>query len=291
MSARALRVEPSGEGDDPSHIDLRVSEQVVREILNRVVLHAGATSGGASTAARVVAAVDAPATNSYRLAQTISGDPALTARVLRLANSAAFGLSSRVTSVPRAVSVVGFSMVRALALAGAVGGPDTQPGWTEFALLHANAAAHVASRLGATASDAFCAGLMSDLARPLMHREFGFHYTSLCAEVAHPDDLGSLERSAYGFTHEDVAFELFTQWSFPSTIVEAARDHHSLDPAPDSPLSLSVRLAHEVAAQIMGLPARVDIGLLSDGRYTVDDVATYGGALRAQAIEFASVMS
>ena len=70
-----------------------------------------------SIAMRVVWIADDPGSSAKDLAGVIAADPSLTARVLKLANSAYYGLSGRVANVGFAVTVIGFPTVRAMATA------------------------------------------------------------------------------------------------------------------------------------------------------------------------------
>src|SRR5690606_33474668 len=111
-----------------------------------------------SVAMRVLWIADDPRATAPLLANTLEQDPALTARVLRIANSAYFSPGSRVTNVPRAVVTVGFATVRALA-AGAVTGLDDGGRLPEDFWEHSAQVAHatglVARQLGVGANDAF----------------------------------------------------------------------------------------------------------------------------------------
>src|SRR3990172_13037352 len=69
-----------------------------------------------SVLARILQLVDAESTNGRELIEIIEHDQALTGKMLRLANSAFFGQSRRVATIPRAVMLLGFSTARNLAL-------------------------------------------------------------------------------------------------------------------------------------------------------------------------------
>lgn len=262
-----------------------------QELLDRLVARAGRVTSDSALVGRVLAELDSPDSGAREVAALVGRDAALTARLLRLANSAAYGLTQSVTSVPFAVSVVGFTAVRTLALSCTVSWERNPPAWTELSLLHAFAAGNVAARLGAPHQDAFCAGLLADLARPLLLTETVGGYELLCESVAHPDDLPDAEAASYGLTHARAARAVFSSWNFPGPLVAAATRHHdAVDPG-DDPLTVAVRAGHEVAARMQGHGARVDLAALTGGRYTDDDLETYAGPLRAQAADLAAVLS
>src|ERR1700690_1456656 len=69
---------------------------------------------------RIMAAADDPRTNAFQLLKTVLHDPALASRILRLVNSSFYGLSSQITSLERAITLLGFNAVKNLAIASSV---------------------------------------------------------------------------------------------------------------------------------------------------------------------------
>lgn len=262
-----------------------------QDLLDRLVARAGRVTGDSGLVSRVLAELDSPDSGAREVAALVGRDVALTARLLRLANSAAYGLPQSVTSVPLAVSVVGFTAVRTLALSRTVSWDRNPPAWTELSLLHAFAAGNVAARIGAPHQDAFCAGLLADLARPLLLTETVGGYELLCESVEHPDDLPGAEATTYGLTHARAARAVFSTWRFPEPLVTAAARHHDDVGPDDDPLVVAVRAGHEIAVRMRGHSARVDLAALTGGRYTDDDLETYAGPLRAQAADLQAVLS
>ena len=107
---------------------------------------------------------------------------------MRLANSAYYGLSGRVRTVTFAVTVLGFTTVRSLALtaaAGVGGGDPVPPGFWRRSACTAVAAGELARPLGLHAPDAFCLGLLSGIGQALLHHADPAGYAAL-AEAA-PD--------------------------------------------------------------------------------------------------------
>ena len=70
-----------------------------------------------SVGMRVNEIVNDPNSNADDIGKLISQDPALVTRVLRIANSPAYGLSTQITTITRAVSIVGTQLIRDLVLA------------------------------------------------------------------------------------------------------------------------------------------------------------------------------
>jgi len=165
-----------------------------------------------------------------QIAEQISADPALTAKLLRLANSAYFHLSRTIGTVEDALHMLGFVMVRNLVLGNGMAaafrntkGMDLQQFW-RYNLYAASAARWVAGKAGENADLTFTVGLMSGIGQLQMH-------VVLPREVLLLDksmdvlDVGraALEQETFGFHNVDVAAELAHLWNFPQPIVYAMR--------------------------------------------------------------------
>ena len=81
---------------------------------------------------RVISLVNKPETDAEDLSRAIRSDPALSARVLKFANSSYYGQAGKVTSIKRAVTVLGFNTVRSLALSYGVEEHYTAPECPDF---------------------------------------------------------------------------------------------------------------------------------------------------------------
>jgi putative nucleotidyltransferase with HDIG domain len=184
--------------------------------------------------ARVLALVDAQETNARQLVEVIERDQALTGKILRLANSAFFGQSRRVATIPRAILLLGFSSVRSLtlgikvwdALAVGVAPARLEELW-QHAVAVALAAKVLATRLlEGDPDEAFTAGLLHDVGRPLMAARLREAYWR-AIDQANGQPLDAVERAAFGVDHAEVGGWLLEAWNLPPPIVEAARLHHS----------------------------------------------------------------
>ena len=144
------------------------------------------------------------------LGEAVEADPAISTRVLRLANSTYYGVSGRVGGAAAAVRVVGFSTVRSLAATVAAGlhGPGRLPeGYWEHAALVASAASLLARRAGVPRGDAFSLGLLHDLGRAVLVR----------SPFAESVPVG---------VHPELAAALLRSWQFPSAMCDAIAGHH-----------------------------------------------------------------
>jgi len=205
-----------------------------------------------SVAMRVLWIADDPRATAPLLANTLEQDPALSAKVLRIANSAYFSPGARVTNVPRAVVTVGFATVRALA-AGAVTGLDDGQGLPERFWEHSAQVAHatglVARHFGVGANDAFAAGLLHDLGEGVMCRTAPDVWSEIAAWTATgtPDRLES-ERERFGADHTEVGGRILRAWHLPDELSDAVRSHHDTTPA--NPLGRALACGAAFAALV-----------------------------------------
>jgi HD-like signal output (HDOD) protein len=182
-----------------------------------------------ASALRVIQIVDDPDAGAADVAKAASADPALMARILRVANSAYYGLSGRVGTPAFAVTVVGFGTVRGLAALSATGltsAVETPPDFWERAATIATASSVLARRVGADAPQAFCAGLLHDLGTALLFRHTSGQHGELLERATTGEDLLALERAAYGGTHAALCASVLSAWRFPDELSSAIDKHH-----------------------------------------------------------------
>lgn len=213
-----------------------------------------------SIAMRVVWIADDPGSSAKDLSGAIAADPSLTARVLKLANSAYYGLSGRVANVGFAVTVIGFPTVRAMAAATASGlfddGDRVAPeGFWEHAVSVATACSMLAGRAGVRAADAFSLGLLHDLGSALLFRSDPGRFDAVVAEAKTcRRPLSELEHERFGIGHDEAASRVFSAWRFPDDFVVAVGSHHGEVDATANPFARLLTAAESVAARLPGSP-------------------------------------
>jgi HD-like signal output (HDOD) protein len=184
-------------------------------------------------ATRVLHLVDDPDTEGRELAEAIEADPILTAQVLRLANSAAFGMSHRVASTPHAVSVVGFDAIRsvaALVASGLRNGRSAAPeGFWEHSAGVAAACSILSVRFGLTRGEAFSLGLLHDLGTAILMSVDRAPYAQLQRAEADTRAQCAVEVAEFGMSHAEAAAHVLSSWQFPEAFVDAIACHHDVD--------------------------------------------------------------
>lgn len=189
---------------------------------------------------------DASSADLAELARRIAQDQAITARVLRVANSPFYGLQSRVASINDAIVVLGFSAVRSLVLTSAVvttlpagkcAGFSADRFWRHV-LGTAVAAQALARPLRRKPESLFIAGLLHDIGRLVMLSANPEGFARVIQIATERDcHLVDVETEIFGCDHTAVGAAIAQHWNFPADIVEALAFHHN--PAQTAPGSLA----------------------------------------------------
>lgn len=230
-------------------------------------------------AARVLMVVDDPESGVADVANAVGADPALASKTMALANSSYYGLSGRVGTLHYAISVLGFQTIRALAVSIAAGldKPNAvPPGFWEQAATSATAGGLIAPFVGASAPDAFCAGLLHTLGSALLHQQHPL--PALCLPYPEDnEDFAVTELELYGIGHAEIGAQVLATWSFPPHLCSLIAGHHDV-PLPDAtPLDRALHAARTLTDLALnsdadGLRARSTLSRLSDGKLGIEQV-------------------
>jgi HD-like signal output (HDOD) protein len=170
------------------------------------------------------------------LADVVATDPAMTAQILKLANSAYYGMAGRVRSLPFAVTVVGFVSIHSVAAAYAAGalGADAEvpDGFWDRAASAAASASVLASRVGVLRPEGLCLGLLHELGDFLLHKEAPDAHATITSETPHWDcaTRARREHELLGAHHGELLAHSLAAWNFPDDLVEAIRVHAGANP-------------------------------------------------------------
>ncbi len=185
-------------------------------------------------AMRLLWMLEDPRTSAADLGRLIESDPALSTQVIRLSNTAFYGLSGKVSSAWRAVTVLGLATVRAIATTAAFDlfsekGRSVPDDFWPHSVTTAAAAAAIARRVGVQPNDAFSAGLLHDLGSALVFRRAPRRYDAVLELLDNDLTLTRLdaERQEFGMTHADVGAAALSVMRFPVEMVEAIGAHHT----------------------------------------------------------------
>lgn len=188
------------------------------------------------------------------LGAKIACDQALTAKTLRLANSSFYGMSSKVTTIPQAISVLGFHSVRTLVTACAISSSFPAGGQFDFksfwrhSVAVAVCAKLLAVRFKLKPDTAFTAGLLHDIGTLVLATRFPAEYARVLAHRAQHDCyIIVAEQAIFGLDHAATGSALAAYWKFPEAIQRAVAEHHSETCAGPVSLQLVVHAANTVA--------------------------------------------
>ena len=209
-----------------------------------------------------------PETSADDVAQVISTDPAVSTNILRIVNSAYYGLQVRVSSVTLAVSIMGFAMTKKIALKAAilsvfakkgrkknsVETPHFDPAQFWRHSIFTGIAARILGGAGSSfddthGEDLYICGLLHDIGKIILLENHGAEYAAVLQQVAAIGNPESdVETEMLGFNHADVGSVLAIKWFLPEDLTIAIRYHHapSRDPFHRS-LSSLIHLADRVA--------------------------------------------
>ena len=211
----------------------------------------------------------------------VQPDMALTANLLRMANSAYFGLSRRIGSAREAITLLGVRRIFELGAMAAVDAivPETLPGygidagvfWT-----HSVAVAVIAERLSkerklATPMLTFTAGLLHDVGKLVISSFLAERIEALRTELASGDmSLIACEQKLLGADHAQIGADLGVAWNLPEEVVKVIASHHAPNVVNEGRGDVLVDLVHaaDCLSHAMGFGA--DVGGM---HRQVDDVA------------------
>ncbi|MFI4896232.1 MAG: HDOD domain-containing protein, partial [Phycisphaerales bacterium JB059] len=241
-----------------------------------------------AVAARLVELVQDPEAGPVDFAETVRHDAAISGRLLKLSNSAAFAQVKEVTSVDRACMLIGQERLRSMALGFYLSRSANDPEheslsrriWCESVLRGCVASELARHTGGVGVPEAFLVGLLLDAGVPMMNRMFSERYAPMADPETEPERRFQLEFDQLPMTHVDVGVALCQRWKLPEILGKAIAWHHT--PPPRKPPETGVQRMQRIAycVGLMGLgegvsveafevEARSRIGL---ARHELDDV-------------------
>lgn len=198
-----------------------------------------------------------PDASVEEVADIISQDIAMTAKVLQLVNSAFFGLFQKVDSPSRAVTLLGLDTIKALVL-GLQIFSEIQISKKIFSIeslwKHSMTVGSIAKKIAMEVSDdkdisnnSFIAGILHDIGKLILVSKMEDKYkTVMQLALDEGITLRDAEKKVFNSTHCDMGAYLIGLWGFPSDIVEAIGFHHQLELYPGEGFSpaLAVHVAN-----------------------------------------------
>jgi putative nucleotidyltransferase with HDIG domain len=221
-------------------------------------------------ATRVLQLAQDPDSSAADLARAISRDAALTASILRAANSAALGAREPLTGLPEAVVRLGLRSVRDLVVIDCLPSRRVSASAVQRQLwMHSVASALACRAIGVLLRGPdpewdFLAGLFHDVGRIHLNDLFPQAYQKFWESDLSDEGWLLAERSAFGIDHAEVGSAILARWDLSADLQQAVADHH-LPPCELSGTSLRVAAADELT-QCAGTQSAADLKLTDPNR-------------------------
>jgi len=186
---------------------------------------------------RIVEVVQDPRSTAHDLHKIVCNDPVLSARVLRVVNSAFYGLPGQIGSIDRAIMLLGLNAVKNIAIAASLAkmfkqktccddfsGKDL---WTHSVAVGA-ANKLITSAIGLGLPDeAFLAGLIHDLGLVAIMQCYNESIPKLVANTKAGVPYRKVEKEMIGADHQEIGMALTTRWKFPRSFQFVTGYHHN----------------------------------------------------------------
>jgi len=188
-------------------------------------------------ALKIIQLTSDPKSSVAQLEEVIKSDPGLTAKVLKMANSAHFALREEVKDIRKAVVFMGFKQVKDLALGASVCdifknntpiGHYTRSGLWRHSVCVAITSKVIAQRAGKDLTDfVFSTGILHDIGIVMLDQYLHEHfYACMTHPKALPRGLPNIEDEIIGWNHQDLAKEVIAGWKLPDEFTYAVSCHH-----------------------------------------------------------------
>ncbi len=214
---------------------------------------------------RIDEAVNRPASSMRDIAAIISEDMGLSARMLRLANSAFYGYPRQIDTIAEALTIIGIREMRDLTLATNIMGifknvPEQLITMTSF--WQHNVACGVAARVLAThrresnVEKFFVGGVLHDIGRLMLCQHAPEEMTSILihGEIA-DEELVKVEKKILGIDHAALGGALMDRWDLPDSLQEMVEYHHRPTAAGRFPESAAIIHLADLITHVMQLGA------------------------------------
>ncbi len=214
-----------------------------------------------ASATRILKELDDPHATARTVAEMIALDQALTAYVLKVANSAAMGYLIACASIQEAVVRLGFKQIRSLVYSTMTAGPLSarlagyrlgDQGLWYHSVAIASSAHWLATALHYPDPEkAYIAGLLHDIGKLVLDQYVMADYNQIMNIMrANRLPMWQVEEQLFGIDHAGVGGLAATHWQFPTELTEAIRYHHAPSPdLPDQRLAALVNLANALAPE------------------------------------------
>jgi HD-like signal output (HDOD) protein len=183
--------------------------------------------------------VNSEKSNATDFEKIIAQDQALTARMLRMANSSYYSLSRKISTISEAVVYLGYNTIRSLVLGASTSSlfKRSLPAYgykKEGLWLHTNIVASISRTIAVEThltregiENCYVSGLLHDIGKLILGPFAGQQAESFTRLLAEGLELSLIEKELLGFSHGDIGRILLEKWKLPRNLVETVWYHHT----------------------------------------------------------------
>jgi len=193
----------------------------------------------------IILITQSPKSSALEVGRSISQDQALVSRILRIANSTFYGFPGKITTIPHAVVILGFTNIRNLVLTASISkmfsseggdGYFDREGFWKHSLACGVTSKLIAKRLGIkNLEEVFIWGLLHDVGKLVLDTYFSEEFTQVVCLVKEKEILlRDAEQELLGFDHAAVGAIVADRWNLPPALTKAIRFHHNPTQANES---------------------------------------------------------
>lgn len=191
-------------------------------------------------ARKVLELVQDANSNANQLASVLEKDANITARILKIANSAFYGLRREIKSVQAAIVVLGFRTLRSMVVASSSKSLHKRSGITEQLMWDHSIGSAIGGKIIASKFSpaigevAFVGGLLHNVGKTIMNNECAQAYSEVM-QLVYNDGLSPIEAEMqiFKYGHSEVGFKVTEKWGLPEELSKIIRFHHLSHLTPD----------------------------------------------------------
>jgi HD-like signal output (HDOD) protein len=249
-------------------------QQTAEELKKRILSNLGGLPSMPQIVFKAHEIMEDPNSSTKEVAELIETDQAIAAKVLKMANSAYYGMSGRVSSIQHAAVVLGEKALGELIILAGTSSllgnklygyaMDSGELWRHSLTVAFGSKIMAQRQMPQLENDAFSVGLIHDvgklvLDRPVLNRKSLFDEFMAAGD----ETFLSAENRILGFDHAEIGCDICQRWQIPATLTKAIRYHHRPNAAADDELVSIVSMADTIAnmAAAMNMVGRIQSGI------------------------------
>ncbi len=221
------------------------------------------------TVSKILKLVEDPKSKVSDIQNEILKDQGFTTKVLKLANSAYFGLSGKIKTVSQATTLLGFQAIKSMVLASAVGkvlnaelpgyALEREALWQQSQIC-AITARVISKKIKFPQPDqAYTAGLLRDIGKVILDHYLSDQFQTIMDQVneGHKPFI-EVESEMLGFNHGQVGAKIAEKWHLPEELIEAIAYHHQPEKATVNPKLVAITHIADGLVMMMGIHIGAD---------------------------------